>query len=416
MELVDQFIARYAKEFDFYEKAARLVKESLEGDLRGSGIRCIVTHRAKNIERLEDKCKKRAHEKGYVTVDDIYDDIVDLAGVRVALYFPGETEQVENAVSRLFDVKERREFPKAGEGRPGKEFSGYSAVHYRVKLKERGLGDLDRRYAKARIEIQVASVLMHAWSEVEHDLIYKPLAGQLSPVEESILDQLNGLVIAGELSLRMLQKASEDRVAADGRFRNHYELAAHLLSQADRIVGEPVGESGLGRVDILFNFLTKLNKETPADLAPYLESLHGNVEMRSLAEQVVDALLAEDLARYEDLDSVQGDLLDSSDPLEGDGDTHRQIGRFIESWVALEEVVRSMAPEGDRRRMAAPLIYLIGTLDALDADTRHEIDILRRIRNNVVHGRDVPPASYLAESVERVQAITKTLRELGTLD
>jgi ppGpp synthetase/RelA/SpoT-type nucleotidyltranferase len=25
------------------------------------------------------------------------------------------------------------------------------------------------------VEIQVASVLMHAWAEVEHDLVYKPV-------------------------------------------------------------------------------------------------------------------------------------------------------------------------------------------------------------------------------------------------
>ena len=42
---------------------------------------------------------------------------------------------------------------------------------------------------------------MHAWSEVEHDLIYKPLQGTLSKEELAILDELNGLVLAGEIAL-----------------------------------------------------------------------------------------------------------------------------------------------------------------------------------------------------------------------
>lgn len=414
MDLIDQFIARYAKEFDFYEKAARLVAESLESDLRRSGVRCIVTHRAKNIKRLESKCRNRQQEKGYAAIEDFYDDIVDLAGVRVALYFPAERELVESAVNRLFDLTKRRDFPTLGEVRPGKEFSGYSAVHYRVKLNEQNLSDSDKRYATARVEIQVASVLMHAWSEVEHDLIYKPLAGALSPVEEAILDQLNGLVIAGELSLKMLQKAGSDRISVDGKFRNHYELAAHILSEASRIIGEPVGDAGLGRVDTLFNALLKLGKETPADLSPYLESLHGNVETRSLAEQVIDALLAEDLSRYDELNLVLGELKSGDGSLAGGADVYRSIGRFIAGWVELEGVVRKMAPEEPNRRFAAPIYRLLENIASVDTETRHEIDLLRRIRNDVVHGGDVPPAGYLAEAADRVQEITKRLKSLDT--
>ncbi len=41
---------------------------------------------------------------------------------------------------------------------------------------------------------------MHAWSEVEHDLTYKPMQGTLSEEELSILDELNGLVLAGEIA------------------------------------------------------------------------------------------------------------------------------------------------------------------------------------------------------------------------
>ena len=48
---------------------------------------------------------------------------------------------------------------------------------------------------------------MHAWSEVEHDLVYKPLNGTLSEEELAILDELNGLVLAGEIALERLHIA-----------------------------------------------------------------------------------------------------------------------------------------------------------------------------------------------------------------
>ncbi|MFD8266627.1 GTP pyrophosphokinase [Streptomyces althioticus] len=413
MEIVDHFLARYTKEYDFYNRAAELVAQALGRDLKESGVRCIVTHRAKDIKRLEEKCRQRAPRKNYTTVEDVYDDIVDLAGVRIALYFPGEQDQVEKAVNRLLDVTEKKDFPESNERPPGKEFSGYSATHYRVRLKERELVDLDKRYAKARVEVQVASVLMHAWSEVEHDLDYKPLSGELSDAEKAILDQLNGLVIAGEMSLKMLQEASENRVARSGRFLNHYELAAYLLSQAGKILNEPVGDSGLGRVDLLFNFLRKLEKESPADLAPYLASLHDNVEMRPLAEQVIDALLAEDPSRYEHFNMVQVDADTASlDPLSQSARMHQQIGHFLTSWVELEESLRNLAPQEDGERIAPPIFRLLDRLPMLDTETRHEIDLLRRVRNNVVHGRDVPASSYLAEATDRIQEITKRVRHL----
>lgn len=416
MEIVDDFIARYAKEYDFYNRAAQLVAQAIEKDLKESGVRCIVTYRAKDIKRLEEKCRQRAAKKAYKTVEDIYTDIVDLAGVRVALYFPGQQDQVEEATKRLLEVLEQKKFPETSRRLKGREFSGYSAMHYRVQLKEHDLNDLDKRYAKARVEVQVASVLMHAWSEVEHDLAYKPLSGELSGAEKAILDQLNGLVLAGEISLRMLQEASENRVARDGKFLNHYELAAYLLSQAGKILNQHVGDSGLGRVDVLFDFLRLLKKETPTDLAPYLVPLHDDFEMRPLVEQVIDALLAEDPSRYKYLNFIIADV-DAAplDTLSLNERMHREIGHFLTSWVELEEVVRKLLPHDGDSPIAPPfhrLLNRLKSLNLLDGESLREIELLRRVRNNVVHGRDVPPPGYLAEATERIQVITERVRHL----
>ncbi|WP_230396450.1 hypothetical protein [Streptomyces blattellae] len=178
-------------------------------------------------------------------------------------------------------------------------------------------------------------------------------------------------------------------------------------------MNEPVGDSGLGRVDLLFNFLRHLNKEAPADLNSYLASLHDNVEMRPLAEQVIDALLAEDPSRYENFNLVQVDAdAISLDPRSQSARMHQQIGHFLTSWVDLEESLRNLAPREDDERIALPIFRLLDRLTMLDAETRHEINLLRRVRNSVVHGRDVPPISYLAEATDRVQEITERVRRI----
>lgn len=420
MDLIGEFIERYTKEYDFYNQAARLASQMLEADLRASGVRSIVTYRAKDASRLEDKCRGRLDDKQYGKVDDIYDDIVDLAGVRVALYFPGEQDQVEKAILRLFSQLEKKKiFPDPEARKTNKIFSGYSAAHYRVQLKEHGLSDAEKRYAKARIEIQVASVLMHAWSEVEHDLDYKQLGGDLSEQEHSILDQLNGLVMAGEISLRMLQEAGENRVAGEERkFLNHYELAAHLLSRVNHLIDQPVGEAGLGRVDDLFAMLVKTGKQTPQGLSPYLDSLHENLEMRPLAEQVIDSLLSEDPSRYADYDSLRGEVYTrkGGESLE-EAVRHREIGHFLSSWVELEKVLReiNLANGGDPNDRMIPTGRLLRNLAGFDDATIGEIDLLRQVRNRVTHGHNTPSIDVLMECTQRIKEVTKRIKGPGNI-
>jgi ppGpp synthetase/RelA/SpoT-type nucleotidyltranferase len=116
MGLIDDFIARYVKEYDYYDQASRLAKDALETNLNAAGVRCIVTSRAKSLSRLEEKCRKRDkdRETPYETFEEVATDIVDLAGVRVALYFPAEREQVDKLVTKLFNLLTPSiEFPKS---------------------------------------------------------------------------------------------------------------------------------------------------------------------------------------------------------------------------------------------------------------------------------------------------------------
>lgn len=231
-DVITAFMERYNKEFDFYSNLSKKIEDELRSKLHSFGVRAIVSSRAKSPNRLRDKIIDRNVAKSYSSVESIYSDIVDLAGVRVALYFPGDILKVEEIILTEFDVEGvPKSFPD-GKGKPRrnesyeKVFSGYAAKHFRVKMKGSG------RYANNYpVEIQVASVLMHAWSEVEHDLVYKPLQGNLSQEELMILDEINGLVLSGNLALQRLQAAGLKRTESDNyEFKNHYDLALFFIS------------------------------------------------------------------------------------------------------------------------------------------------------------------------------------------
>jgi len=214
--LIEAFIKNYEHEVDFYQEVAGLAQDKLDSALQDGGIKAVVSSRAKRPSRLEKKLYKREPEKGYKTFRNITDDIIDLAGCRVALYMPADREEVGAIIQKLFtEVRPAKHFPA---DRGPADSIGYIADHYLVTLKPESLRKKELRYADTQIEIQVASVLMHAWAEVTHDLIYKPEKGKLTPAEMSLLKDLNDIVQMGEQQLEKLQNAIEHRTSEDLRF------------------------------------------------------------------------------------------------------------------------------------------------------------------------------------------------------
>jgi len=247
----------------------------------------------------------------------------------------------------------------------------------------------------------------------------KPLQGRLSDDEYAILDELNGLVMAGEIALERLQKAGEARVAAGGRaFSNHYDLAAHLLSAAGPILKGPAADTALGRVDLLFDLLKRLGLGTPDLLRPYVITLHGDTERRPLAEQIIDQLLAEDDTRYKVYEEVR-----ASRPAPGDygpslretvePDLHEAMGFFLAQWIAFERGIRERVSRraGESLSTAVPMFRLLDASGVLEKDTRREVELIRRIRNNVVHGVEIPDSTALREAGDRLQAITERIKQ-----
>ena len=266
-KLIDDFIKQYNIEFDFYQKLSSIVANKIEHQLLLRGIKAIVTHRAKKPESLKEKLINRNEEEQYTSIDAIRSDIVDLSGVRIALYFPSERNVIDEIVADLFIVDKTKEFPdKAHKPKYEKRFSGYWATHYRVRLKDE---DSVKRYSGITTEIQVASVLMHAWSEVEHDLVYKPYAGKLSKEEVSILDEINGLVMSGEIALERLHSAMAERTKKQNSINNIYDLTNLLLNYWGN-----ESKIKIGNTSILNNYLYSINKVNTKSFYKYIKKTY----------------------------------------------------------------------------------------------------------------------------------------------
>jgi ppGpp synthetase/RelA/SpoT-type nucleotidyltranferase len=240
--VIDAFVKNYEHELDYFTEVANLAQDKLDQALQDAGIKAVVSARAKRPNRLEKKLRKRGPKKHYQTFRDIYDDIIDLAGVRVALYFPADRERVGEIIEGLFaSVRPAKHFP---EDRDEGDSLGYVATHYLVHLRPDTLRKKELRYADTQVEIQVASVLMHAWSEVAHDLVYKPEKGRLTEEEAAILGKINDLVQEGESYLERLQAAIEGRKGEELRFEiaAAFSKAARLADRGRGALAKPLAQ------------------------------------------------------------------------------------------------------------------------------------------------------------------------------
>lgn len=389
--------------------AGRVAAQQLEGRLHASGIRAIVTSRAKNPDRLVDKIKKRSKDKLYKSVNDIYDDIVDLSGIRVALYFPAERNEVDKIIRDQFLLlQEAKIFSGTTNPSYEKRFSGYWATHYRIQIKTSSQDESQNRYCEAKVEIQVASVLMHAWSEVEHDLVYKPIQGSISESENAILDEINGLVLVGEIALERLQKAIEERVTqSERKFTNHYELAAYLVEETKRLLKSDI-EPILGDVNILFQLVKRLDINSPKEMSKYISQADANMEKRSLTQQIIDQIIQANAERYNIYESILGDERMRNATL--NKDTTEAIGEFVSTWIKFEillrETIKKIDSNVDEYRMRKNDLLKLKIFAEKQAN---EYESLRRLRNNLVHGVELPDTEYIDSASKEIKTLIEVL-------
>ncbi len=429
---IEHFIESYLQRQDYYRRVAELCYEHCREALSQNGIRHIATYRAKGLDRLKEKLYHRAAAgSAYANDEDIEKDIVDLAGARVALYFPGELPDAVRVLSSQFQVLQTRTFPgttpRRGTDVYAYRFPGYSATHLLVKLKHERLERPEQKYySNARVEVQIASVFMHAWAEVEHDLVYKPLKGESSIGEYSLLDQVNGLAFTGDVALEQLQRIMKDRIArAERRFQSHYDLASHIHNAyASRV---RASEPQMGRVDKLLVFLRRIKLDAPDLLQPFIEALPEALDHKPLVDRLRDQIIQSDPQTAEDRRRVwaEVDKMTAVTDVYADNSEDSQAAterRLKKRWATFEMAARQVLAARHPKMGSLSLQGSIDrdTLQALGFDSK-DVDALVaaqqayiRVLTDQWQGKDNELQSYaetLQSYIQRLYAQFPDLME-----
>ena len=148
------------------------IVESLNGNL--SPLSADIFLRIPPKARLKADVsivEKAFYRKSY---DDPYGQITDKVGVRFVVLLTSDLKEVEKAIEDcvLWSASKDRDFEDEQRRNPI-QFD-YAAVHYVVYCKgDRTVAGTDVRDGTP-CEVQVKTILQHAYSELTHDTIYKP--------------------------------------------------------------------------------------------------------------------------------------------------------------------------------------------------------------------------------------------------
>lgn len=257
----------YKKERQFYLKlcddVTALLKERLEEE---NILYNDISYRAKEIDSFKEKCYKTKYSN---PISEIY----DMAGVRVTTYTTAEVKKIKAIIESTFvvDVEHCSDKSETIEV----DRFGYLSVHYIAEFRDDGPWAPNHAYSGMKFEIQVRTLLQHAWSEVEHDRNYK----------------FNG-VLPKELKRRFYRLAGILELV-DDEFES-------LAMDVEKYKHDLEGEKDQRELDVLIS--------RQAITAFFSEIYEEDLIFDNTNDEVIDMLAAFKISTLRDLDNLYGSV------------------------------------------------------------------------------------------------------------
>lgn len=195
-----EIVEEYSLSRGNYEDCLNYVENTVKNIIKSQSINVHeIIGRVKTEESLSGKVKRKDYSN--------LAEITDLCGIRIITYFSDDVDKIAELISQEFEVDVENTIDKRKSEDPTK--FGYVSLHYVVSLKEENSSPiLYSRFKNMKLELQIRTVMQHAWAEIEHDLGYKSkedipnqyrrqfarLAGLIELADDNFLQLKNNII------------------------------------------------------------------------------------------------------------------------------------------------------------------------------------------------------------------------------
>lgn len=258
---------KFKEKIKYFNDLGLNLKNNLKNLLLEKNIDFMeVDYRIKTLESFNEKIKRKRYKEPL-------DEIEDICGVRIICYYVNDLKRIDNLIEENFTVLSK----SYKEQELDENQFGYRSNHYIVNLKQdwcvvpilKGLNEY-------KAEIQVRTILMHAWADISHKLNYKK-TGKNKEFERK-LNQLSALFeIADEYFVNLkefkrmeiqevLENKKENSFECDLDFINEIclkyipEKELDLYTAGGEIFLKELKEYNIGQMDLV-NFIKKVDKK-----------------------------------------------------------------------------------------------------------------------------------------------------------
>lgn len=236
---IPELIELYRKHEGEIKLWTNFVRDSFEETAPTAARNAIhsVRKRLKDPSHLHEKLERKAQEGRVITLDNFFDQVEDLGGVRVlTLYrwhgckevhefikdtpcwtiigdpiaYAGSRDDVTRLKELGFDPKERER--------------KYTSVHYVVAPSKEGPKWM-------RCEVQVRGLHLEGWAEVDHQLLYP--SGVPGPLAKRILSALHEATLVTDSLAEFAKQAAEDHNEMCRRTDDSDRLLARTLADLE---------------------------------------------------------------------------------------------------------------------------------------------------------------------------------------
>jgi ppGpp synthetase/RelA/SpoT-type nucleotidyltranferase len=282
------FDVEYARAVELLPAFGGALESLLEDLLAAGRIKYHgVNHRVKSKESAERKMArpvKGENDTGPRSLQALN----DLLGIRIITYFRDEVDAVAKMIEREFVIDPDSSVDKRAV--LDADRFGYLSLHYVAKLSSgRVILPEYQKYDGIKFEVQIRSILQHAWAEIEHDLGYKSEAAVPRAVRRRFSRLAGVLELADDEFMGIRQEIGDHQAAAQvtitqGSFGIEIDqdsLSAFVQSsprtaQLDKLIARYRNAAVQKRVDKQFlgrqaGHLVELGFHSIEDLSNYLD-------------------------------------------------------------------------------------------------------------------------------------------------
>lgn len=238
----DNILISFFKKKEKYEKLAGYIVRLIRDDPSApkESIHTIlyrIKDEARLIEKIDQENSNPAMGTTSITHRNFQERIEDIIGIRIICLRLSDIIKVESYLNLLVEEKILQLIQEPDHKRsfvlpidPGEaalqnhnlQYSGYSSIHYQVKLDENS--DASEEFKKIQVELQLRTILEEAWGEIDHKYRYA-----YSRIGETIPDHIH----SGFYNLSAYLQAAA--MQAEHLCR---EVEAHRLSSSQKAKGK----------------------------------------------------------------------------------------------------------------------------------------------------------------------------------